>query len=88
VRSPAHEGVKERQRFAGPSTILELATPDHKYEHLICPRLAAVAPASRHLNDVTTDINIIAETLLTVVQPCEQLMHVTSLMLTIFWVPV
>jgi hypothetical protein len=84
VRSSAYEDARARQQSVRTWKILELATPDHKYEHPISPRPAAVAAAWRHLNDGATDINPVPKTLFTVVQPCEQLMYVTSPMLTTF----
>jgi hypothetical protein len=85
---PCATGVQQRQRFVKTSKILERATPDHKYEHPITPRLTAIAAESRHLNNVTTVINAGTETLLTVVEPCDRLMPITSLELTAFCVPV
>jgi hypothetical protein len=68
--------------------MLEFATHDHKYEHSTSPRRAVVAAASRHLIDVAIDINAAAETLLSVVELCEHVIHITSLMMTSFWVVV
>jgi hypothetical protein len=82
LRLPAHENVQERQRFVGTWRVIDLAIPDHKYDYPISPRLTAVAAASHHLNDAAIDINAAAETLLTVVEPCEQLTHVMLLILT------
>jgi hypothetical protein len=84
VCSPAHDNDQARQQFVRTWKMFELAASDYKYEHSISPRPAAVAEASHHLNDVATDINAAAETFLTVVQPCEQFMHVMSPMSTTF----
>jgi hypothetical protein len=88
VHSTTHQDAWQRQQLVRTSKILDRATPDHKYEHTINPRLTAVAAASRHLNNVTTVINAGTETLLTVVEPCDRLMPITSLKLTVFCVPV
>jgi hypothetical protein len=52
--------------------------------HLICPRPAAVVAAPCHLNNIATNIRAHAESLPTVGEICEQLMHVALPMLTTF----
>jgi hypothetical protein len=55
----------------------------HK-ENSICLRPAVVAAAPCHLNNIATNIHVRAQTLLTVCEICEQLMHVTWPILTTF----
>jgi hypothetical protein len=52
------------------------------YGHPICPRPAVVVAAPCHLDNIATNIH--AQTLLTVGEICEQLMHVTLPMFTTF----
>jgi hypothetical protein len=54
------------------------------YAHPICPRPAVVVAAPCDLNNIATDIHVRGQTLLTVGETCEPLMHVTSPILATF----
>jgi hypothetical protein len=64
--------------------ILARPNPGHTYAHSTCHQPAAVVAAPPHLNNIATNIHTRAETLLTGGAICEQLMHITSPMLTTF----